>query len=47
MNRTGQTIVLVTHNPLVAERAARVVRMRDGRIESPRHERVEVARETA
>jgi putative ABC transport system ATP-binding protein len=36
MNRTGQTIVLVTHNPLVAERAARVVRMRDGRIDSLR-----------
>jgi putative ABC transport system ATP-binding protein len=34
MNRTGQTIVLVTHNPQVAERAARTVRMRDGRIES-------------
>jgi len=36
MNRDGQTIVLVTHNPLVAERAGRVVRMRDGRIESQR-----------
>jgi len=36
MNREGQTIVLVTHNPLVAERAQRVVRMRDGRIESQR-----------
>jgi putative ABC transport system ATP-binding protein len=33
MNKEGQTIVLVTHNPLVAERAARTVRMRDGRIE--------------
>jgi putative ABC transport system ATP-binding protein len=31
MNKEGQTIVLVTHNPLVAERAARIVRMRDGR----------------
>src|SRR5579864_4101735 len=36
MNREGQTIVLVTHNPVVAERARRVVRMRDGRIESQR-----------
>jgi putative ABC transport system ATP-binding protein len=36
MNKDGQTIVLVTHNPLVAERAERVVRMRDGRIESQR-----------
>jgi putative ABC transport system ATP-binding protein len=33
MNREGQTIVLVTHNPLVAERADRIVRMRDGQIE--------------
>jgi putative ABC transport system ATP-binding protein len=33
MNRTGQTIVLVTHNPQVADRAARTIRMRDGRIE--------------
>ena len=37
MNKTGQTIVLVTHNPQVAERAQRTVHMRDGRIEiSPR-----------
>ncbi len=36
MNKEGQTIVLVTHNPLVAERAARTVRMRDGRVELPR-----------
>ena len=34
-NRQGQTIVLVTHNPQVAEQAGRVVRMRDGRIEGP------------
>jgi len=34
MNREGQTIVLVTHNPLVAERAARTLHMRDGRIEA-------------
>ena len=35
MNRTGQTIVLVTHNPQVAERTQRTVHMRDGRIEAP------------
>jgi putative ABC transport system ATP-binding protein len=34
MNRAGQTIVLVTHNPQVADRAHRTIRMRDGRIES-------------
>ena len=33
MNQGGQTIVLVTHNPQVAERAGRVLRMRDGRID--------------
>jgi predicted ABC-type transport system involved in lysophospholipase L1 biosynthesis ATPase subunit len=33
--------VLVTHNPQVAERAARTVRMRDGRIEAPEPERVQ------
>ena len=33
MNKTGQTIVLVTHNPQVAERTQRTIRMRDGRIE--------------
>ena len=36
MNQSGQTIVLVTHNPQVAERAQRTVRMRDGRIEAER-----------
>jgi ABC-type lipoprotein export system ATPase subunit len=29
----GQTVVLVTHAPEVGERANRIVRMRDGRIE--------------
>jgi ABC-type lipoprotein export system ATPase subunit len=35
MNKQGQTIVLVIHNPQVAERAARILRMRDGRFEQP------------
>jgi putative ABC transport system ATP-binding protein len=35
MNKDGQTIVLVTHNPQVAERARRTLHMRDGRIETP------------
>ena len=47
MNREGQTIVLVTHNPLVAERARRVVRMRDGRIESERAGQAMATAETA
>jgi putative ABC transport system ATP-binding protein len=34
MNRDGQTVVLVTHNPQVAERARRTLHMRDGRIEA-------------
>src|SRR6476660_9564330 len=33
LNKDGQTIVLVTHNPQVAEQARRVVRMRDGRVD--------------
>jgi putative ABC transport system ATP-binding protein len=40
MNKDGQTIVLVTHNPQVAERARRTVHMRDGRIETPEVKRV-------
>jgi putative ABC transport system ATP-binding protein len=39
MNKDGQTIVLVTHNPQVAERARRTLRMRDGRIEAASPER--------
>ena len=42
-NRQGQTIVLVTHNPLVAERAERVVHMRDGRFEAASSRPAEVA----
>ncbi|MFQ5947631.1 MAG: ABC transporter ATP-binding protein, partial [Acidimicrobiia bacterium] len=34
LNDEGQTIVMVTHNPALAERAGRTIRMRDGRIES-------------
>ena len=47
MNQQGQTIVLVTHNPLVAERAGRVVKMRDGRVDAPRVGHTEPAGVTA
>jgi putative ABC transport system ATP-binding protein len=30
--REGQTILLVTHDPAIGERAGRVIRMRDGRL---------------
>jgi putative ABC transport system ATP-binding protein len=33
LNRDGQTVVLVTHDPEVAERAPRRVRMRDGKVD--------------
>jgi putative ABC transport system ATP-binding protein len=35
LHASGQTIILVTHDPAVAEAADRVVRMRDGRIVDP------------
>src|SRR5216683_1467969 len=44
MNKDGQTIVLVTHNPQVAERARRTLHMRDGRIETAKVERLEAIR---
>lgn len=33
LHRDGKMLVMVTHNPAVAERAQRIVRVRDGRIE--------------
>jgi putative ABC transport system ATP-binding protein len=44
MNKDGQTIVLVTHNPQVAERARRTLRMRDGRLEVASAERAAAIR---
>ena len=44
MNKEGQTIVLVTHNPQVAERARRTLRMRDGRLEVTSAERAAAVR---
>jgi putative ABC transport system ATP-binding protein len=34
LHREGRTLVVVTHSPEIAQRAARVVRIRDGRIEA-------------
>ena len=42
LHQRGQTIVLVTHEPDIATHAARMVVMRDGRIESD-HANVPVA----
>ena len=36
LNRDGQTIVMVTHDERIAARAARIIAMRDGRIEDDR-----------
>ena len=33
LNRRGATILVVTHNPEIAEAARRVIRLRDGRVE--------------
>jgi putative ABC transport system ATP-binding protein len=34
LNRAGRTIIMVTHEPDVAARAHRIVRLRDGRVET-------------
>jgi putative ABC transport system ATP-binding protein len=35
LHRQGRTILMITHDPTVAERARRTIRIRDGRIEAP------------
>jgi putative ABC transport system ATP-binding protein len=42
-DKHGITVILVTHDRAIAERAPRVVRMRDGRIDEPRDEAAAVA----
>ncbi len=37
LNSTGTTVVMVTHNPLQAKRAKRVIHIKDGRIEGDKH----------
>ena len=37
MNRRGLTLVVVTHDPAIAERARRVIRMADGEIQGAGH----------
>ena len=34
LRRAGQTIIIVTHEPMVADRCERTITLRDGRIES-------------
>ena len=34
LNRAGKTIIMVTHEPDIAARAHRIIRMRDGLIEN-------------
>jgi putative ABC transport system ATP-binding protein len=38
LHHDGQTLVLVTHDPLIGERVGRVVRLRDGVVESDRRQ---------
>ena len=43
LHATGQTVIMVTHEPDIAARAARIVTLRDGRIESDRATREQAA----
>ncbi len=33
LNRQGRTVIIVTHDPLVGERAERIIRIKDGKVE--------------
>ncbi len=34
LNRKGRTIIIVTHDPLIGERAERIIRIKDGKVEA-------------
>jgi putative ABC transport system ATP-binding protein len=34
LNRQGRTIIIVTHDPLIGERAQRIIRIRDGKVDA-------------
>jgi putative ABC transport system ATP-binding protein len=34
LNRQGRTVIIVTHDPAVSERAGRIIRIRDGKVEA-------------
>lgn len=36
LHREGQTVIMVTHEPDIAEHAERVITLRDGKVESDR-----------
>jgi putative ABC transport system ATP-binding protein len=43
LHRSGQTVLMVTHEPDIAAHAARVITLRDGRVESDRATRDQAA----
>jgi putative ABC transport system ATP-binding protein len=43
LHATGQTVIMVTHEPEIAAHAARIITLRDGRIESDRATREQAA----
>ncbi len=39
LNKKDKTIIIVTHNPEIADRAQKVLKMKDGRIENAKHKK--------
>ena len=46
LNAQGKTIILVTHDPDVAARAHRIIRVRDGRVQQPAPEQRQARHES-